>query len=87
MSALLSIIQPGIHLPGHLVNHECLTPHRHYFQHEELAFDENQTDKEDERPTVVVLKPGDLTEQEAERAKQDGAEELDAAEGRHAVGP
>ncbi|KAF0294325.1 uncharacterized protein FJT64_008026 [Amphibalanus amphitrite] len=49
-------------------------------KHEELAFDENQTDREDEKPTVVVLKPGDLTEQEAEEAKEDGAQELDSAE-------
>ena len=39
--------------------------------------DESQTDREDERPTVVVLKPGDLTEQEADQAREDGAKEQD----------
>ncbi|XP_037085025.1 uncharacterized protein KIAA1143 homolog [Pollicipes pollicipes] len=47
---------------------------------EELGFDDDQADKDDERPTVVVLEPGHLTEQEVAAAKELGAEEIPESE-------
>jgi len=47
---------------------------------EELGLDDSQEDKEDELPTVVVLGEGDLTEQEVAAAREEGAEEAEAAE-------
>jgi hypothetical protein len=43
------------------------------FQREALPQDANELeDKEDEQPVVVILKPGDLTAEEAANIKKDG---------------
>jgi hypothetical protein len=43
------------------------------FQREALPQDAAELeDKEDEQPVVVVLKPGDLTEEEAAHIKREG---------------
>ena len=51
-----------------LFNTKFLT---NFYQRKELEYDDDRSDNEDEKPTVVVLKEGDLTAEEAELAIKD----------------
>ncbi|KAK2723656.1 hypothetical protein QYM36_002113, partial [Artemia franciscana] len=43
-------------------------------QREVLEIDEDFEEKEDDKPTIVVLKSGDLTQEEAEKLEKDRKE-------------
>ncbi|XP_060580048.1 uncharacterized protein KIAA1143 homolog, partial [Ruditapes philippinarum] len=58
-----------------------------YLKREELKYeDEDRSDNEDEKPTIVVLKEGDLTAEEADLAlkddKDDDVDEKEPSDGK-----